>query len=79
MIAANSAVKATAYLDFYQTKGAATRVDTAQGRGFMSRMVAMVSRFQCPSSQPVDKASDKASDKGGQSRAPKMSKLQCPT
>ena len=42
----------------------------------MSRMAAMVSRFQCPSLQPVDKASDKASDKGGLSRAPKMSKLQ---
>ena len=44
-IAANSAVKATAYLDLYQQKALPTHVETAQGREFMSRMVAMVSRF----------------------------------
>src|SRR5262245_27356452 len=43
-IAANSAVKATAYLDLYHKNGLPTRVETAQGREFVSRMVAMVSR-----------------------------------
>jgi four helix bundle protein len=43
--AANSAVKATACLELYQQKALPTRVETAQGREFMSGIVAMVSWF----------------------------------
>jgi len=44
-IAAASAVKAAAYLDLYQQKVLRGRVETTQGREFLSRIVAMLSRF----------------------------------
>src|SRR5438094_8051168 len=44
-IAAASSVKAAAYLDLYQQKALPARVETAQGREFLSRIVAMLSNF----------------------------------
>ena len=44
-IAAHSAVKATAYLDFYERTALPAQVATAHGRELMSRIVAMVSGF----------------------------------
>lgn len=44
-IAAASAVKAAAYLDLYQQKALPRSVETAQGREFLSRIVAMLHGF----------------------------------
>ena len=44
-IAAASAVKAAAYLDLYQQKVLPAPMETAQGREFLSRIVAMLHGF----------------------------------
>ena len=44
-IAAASAVKAAAYLDLYQLKALPTRVETARGRAFLGRIIAMLDEF----------------------------------
>ncbi len=44
-MAAASAVKGSAYLDLYQQKALPVRVETTQGREFLSRIVAMLHGF----------------------------------
>ena len=44
-MAAQAAVKAAAYLDLYQRKATLIRVETADGKELLSRIIAMLNRF----------------------------------